>query len=170
MKLKFLIFAMMVAAMGPSREAPPPVDTSFPPPKSPEDAAPDVTESPPRPELTLYEAHEVNPGAFMWKSRPMVVFADTPNDPAFIEQMEELRGLPSILIERDVVVITDTSPEDASEWRNMLHPNGFSLVLFGKDGQIKLRKPFPSDVRELSRAIDKFPLRRQEIGRAGLGR
>ena len=38
-----------------------------------------------------------------------------------------------------------------------------------KDGQVKLRKPFPWDVREISRAIDKFPLRRQEIGRADLG-
>ena len=37
------------------------------------------------------------------------------------------------------------------------------LVLVGKDGQIKLRKPFPWDVRELSNSIDKTPLRQQEI-------
>ena len=37
-----------------------------------------------------------------------------------------------------------------------------------KDGQVKQRRPLPWDVREISRAIDKLPLRRQEIGRAGL--
>jgi hypothetical protein len=33
----------------------------------------------------------------------------------------------------------------------------------GKDGQIKLRKPFPWDARELSRSIDKMPMRQQEM-------
>ena len=31
------------------------------------------------------------------------------------------------------------------------------------DGQVKLRKPLPWDVRELTRSIDKMPLRQQEI-------
>ncbi len=37
------------------------------------------------------------------------------------------------------------------------------LVLVGKDGSVYLRKPFPWDVRELSRSIDKMPLRQQEM-------
>jgi hypothetical protein len=37
------------------------------------------------------------------------------------------------------------------------------LVLIGKDGQIELRKPAPWDVREITRSIDKMPLREQEV-------
>ncbi|MEO0922698.1 MAG: DUF4174 domain-containing protein, partial [Pseudomonadota bacterium] len=37
------------------------------------------------------------------------------------------------------------------------------LALVGKDGTIKLRKPVPWDVRELSRVIDKMPMRQQEV-------
>lgn len=47
--------------------------------------------------------------------------------------------------------------------RQRLRPRGFMLVLIGKDGGVKLRKPVPWDVREISRSIDKFPLRQQEI-------
>ena len=105
---------------------------------------------------------------FLWESRAIVVFADTPQDPAYVEQMNALTARPAMLIDRDVVVITDTDPDARSIWRNTLHPRGFSLVLMDKDGQVKLRKPFPWSVREISRAIDKFPLRLQEIGRAGV--
>jgi len=36
-------------------------------------------------------------------------------------------------------------------------------VLIGKDGNVKLRKPFAWGMRELSRVIDKMPMRQQEI-------
>ncbi|MDP5308005.1 DUF4174 domain-containing protein [Paracoccus sp. 2205BS29-5] len=118
--------------------------------------------------LREFDAAAVAPGDFLWTARPVVVFADTPDDPAFREQMQALRSRPGMLAERDVVVITDADPAAASPWRRQLHPRGFSLVVIDKDGQVKQRKPAPWDVREISRAIDKFPLRRQEIGRAGL--
>ena len=166
MKLKFLIFAGLLAAMGPAREAPP-ENVTQPAPMSPEEAAGAQTPAA-APELALHEAADVSPGDFMWKSRPVVVFADTPDDPAFREQMQALQSRPQMLIERDVVVVTDTDPAANGPWRKRLHPRGFSLVVMDKDGQVKQRKPAPWDVREISRAIDKFPLRRQEIGRAGV--
>lgn len=109
---------------------------------------------------------------FLWVARPVVVFADTPNDPRFIQQMELLDARKSELFARDVVVLTDTDPAARSAIRKQLRPRGFSLVLIGKDGQVELRKPAPWDVREISRAIDKMPLRQQEIRdakRAGEG-
>jgi len=101
--------------------------------------------------------------AFLWVARPVIVFADSPNDPRFIEQLDLLDQRKDALFERDVVVITDTDPANPSEIRRKLRPRGFSLVLVGKDGQIELRKPAPWDVRELTRSIDKMPLRQQEI-------
>lgn len=119
-------------------------------------------------ELQVVDAGEVEPAAFLWEARPVVVFADTSADPAFVEQLRMLTRDPGQLIARDVVVVTDTDPAANSTWRRSLRPEGFSLVLLDKDGQVKQRKPSPWSVREIWRAIDKFPLRRQEMGRAGV--
>ena len=67
---------------------------------------------------------------------------------------------------RDVVVLTDTDPAAQSPLRLRMRPRGFMLVLVDKEGQIELRKPFPWDVREITRSIDKMPLRQREIREA----
>lgn len=100
---------------------------------------------------------------FRWKKRPVLVFADSGDDPAYIEQIELLRERPEELLERDVIVLTDTDPEARAALRLKLRPRGFMLVLVGKDGGVKLRKPFPWDVREITRSIDKMPMRQREI-------
>ena len=100
---------------------------------------------------------------FEWKKRPVVVFADNENDPAFQTQMELLLEQPADLAERDVVILTDTDPDARSAIRLQMRPRGFMLVLVGKDGQIKLRKPRPWDVREITRSIDKMTIRQREI-------
>lgn len=101
--------------------------------------------------------------AFHWTHRPVIVFAESPNDPAFIDQMEMLRARPDELALRDVVVLTDTDPAARNPLRQKLRPRGFMLVIVGKDGQVALRKPFPWSVREISRTIDKMPIRQREI-------
>ena len=100
---------------------------------------------------------------FHWKRRPVLVFADSENDPAYIEQMELLRLREAELLDRDVIVLTDTDPDAQSALRLRMRPRGFMLVLVGKDGGVKLRKPFPWDVREITRSIDKMPMRQREI-------
>lgn len=175
MKLMILGMVMILAAMGPAREGTVPAI----PPRSPEErpvvVAPVAVEPvigvtrPGDGALTLNPADQVSPGDFLWTARPVVVFADTPEDPAFRQQIRVLRARPDMLSDRDVVVIVDTDPDGTSVWRQQLHPRGFSLVIIDKDGQVKMRKPFPWDVREISRSIDKFPLRLQETGRSDLG-
>ena len=99
----------------------------------------------------------------MFLRRPIVVFADSPADPTFTRQMQLIeRDLPA-LDQRDVVVIVDTDPAAKSAIRQKLRPRGFSLVLMDKDLKPVIRKPLPWDVREIVAAIDKFPLRRQEV-------
>ncbi len=100
---------------------------------------------------------------FRWKKRPVLVFADSEDDPAYIEQLELLGQRADALLERDVVVLTDTDPAARSPLRLQMRPRGFMLVLVGKDGGNKLRKPFPWDVREITRSIDKMPMREREI-------
>ncbi|WP_424984508.1 DUF4174 domain-containing protein [Microbulbifer sp. S227A] len=100
---------------------------------------------------------------FLWVKRPVVVFADSPADPRFAEQIERLGDDIGMLIDRDVVILTDTDPAAKSPLRQKLRPRGFMLVLLGKDGGVKLRKPMPWTVREITRSIDKTPERQREI-------
>lgn len=108
-------------------------------------------------------------GDLLYLKRPVVVFADSPNDPNFIRQMELLARDTGQLAARDVILIVDSDPAARSEVRQKLRPRGFSLVLLDKDLRPVIRKPLPWDVREITNAIDKFPLRRQEI-QQGAGR
>lgn len=114
-------------------------------------------------ELMFIEAADVTAEEFLWQARLIVVFADSALDPRFADQIAKLEVGAEALLERDVVVITDTDPANASALREDLRPRGFMMVLIGKDGVIRLRKPFAWDVREISRSIDKIPLRQQEV-------
>ncbi len=111
----------------------------------------------------VFSAEEVSAGEFLWIARPVIVFGDSEFDPRFVQQMALIEELPEELATRDVVIITDSDPAVLSDIRKEYRPRGFMLVLVGKDGSVYLRKPFPWDVRELSRSIDKMPLRQQEI-------
>ncbi|OUS20688.1 hypothetical protein DI396_01995 [Litorivita pollutaquae] len=121
----------------------------------------------PEPAVTpVIDAGDVdNLSEFKWIKRPLVIFSDSPFNPDFMRQMTLLAEGVAELAARDVVVITDTDPAAATSLREELRPRGFALVLIGKDGGVKLRKPVPWDVRELSRSIDKMPLRQQELKR-----
>ena len=117
--------------------------------------------------LVPLDAADVTLEDFLWIARPLVVFADTPADPRFVEQMALLADRPDPLIERDVVIIIDTDPSARSAVRTALRPRGFSVVVVGKDGTVGLRRPAPRDVREIVRAIDNFQLRQEEVRQGG---
>jgi hypothetical protein len=132
--------------------------------EEPETLDPDMVEElNAEPGLEIMEAGERELSDFLWLARPLVVFADGPNDPRFVQQMGYIEARPEELLERDVVVIVDTDPSAESPIRTALRPRGFDLVLIGKDGQRYLRKPNPWDVREITRSIDKMPMRQQEM-------
>ena len=109
------------------------------------------------------EAVDVDLDEFLWLKRPIIVLADTPADPNFQEQVALLLERPDELLLRDVVLIVDADPKAGAEIRTRLRPRGFMLTLIGKDGRINLRKPFPWNVREITNAMDKWPLRQKEI-------
>lgn len=195
MKLKFMIFVMALAAMGPARDAPPPDGAAVRAPDGataatqPRDTVPQRNparlppvaqrvEPDPLPDASplddgspqVLDAATVDPDQFLWTARPVVIFADTADDPAFVDQVALLRRDGRALASRDVVLVLDSDPSANSAWRQQLRPQGFSLVLIDKDGQVKIRRPVPWDAREIGRAIDRLPLRRQEIGRGSVMR
>ena len=100
---------------------------------------------------------------FLWNNRLLLVFSDTPDDPRFQEQIKLLNESVDMLRDRDVIVLTDTDPSEKSPMRTRMRPRGFMLVLVGKDGVVEQRKPLPWTVREITRSIDKMPIRQREI-------
>ncbi len=108
-------------------------------------------------------AGDTDLGEFLWTRRVLVVFADSPADPRYQDQIEFLQDGEDMLRERDVIVLTDTNPADRSPARRKLRPRGFQLTLVDKDGMVKLRKPVPWTVREIAATIDKTPMRLMEV-------
>ena len=108
---------------------------------------------------------DTNLKVYEWSHRPVVIFANSDRDPNFISQMEFLSEDIRALQERDIIVLIDTDPNLSSSLRKKLRPHGFAFILIGKDGQVKLRKPSPWNIREIARVIDKMPIRQQEIAR-----
>ena len=111
----------------------------------------------------VFDANSVDIDELLWLARPVIVFADSPNDPRLLQQLDLFAERPDDLAERDVILLTDTDPAKRGLWRTELRPRGFMLVIMGKDGEVELRKPAPWDVREITRSIDKMPLRQQEV-------
>lgn len=101
--------------------------------------------------------------SFKWVARPVIVFADSPADPRFQQQIDLLMDDVDMLADRDVIVLTDTDPAAKSPIRQKLRPRGFQMVLVDKDGAVKLRKPAPWSVREITRSIDKTLMRQREV-------
>lgn len=122
-----------------------------------------VAEAADAPALPIVDSADVTLDDFLWVKRPIVVFADAAADPRFVEQMRFLESDIEELLLRDVVVMTDTDRKSGSALRKKLRPRGFMLALIDKDGEVKLRKPAPWTVREITRSIDKWPTRQQEI-------
>ena len=113
--------------------------------------------------LLIIDATETDLDSFLWQMRAIVLFANTPADPAFEQQLRAIRDRAAEFVERDVVVILDTDPAAGSDARLRLRPRGFMMAIIDKDGEVKQRRPSPRSARELIAVIDRFPLRRQEM-------
>ena len=114
-------------------------------------------------DLTVEENTDLTIDEFLWQKRLFIIFSDSPFDPNYIEQLEFLEEGVENLVEREVAVLLDYSPDAESAIRTELRPRGFAILLIGKDGTIYLRKPTTWNVREISNTIDKFPIRQQEL-------
>ena len=90
----------------------------------------------------IFDGVQTDLNEFLWIKRPLIVFADAPADPRYVEQMQFLTDRLEALDARDVVVLTDTDPGARSDLRQRFHP---------------------WDVREISRVIDKLPTRQREM-------
>lgn len=101
--------------------------------------------------------------ALKWRSRPVLVFADDPAGAAYRAQFALLRKARAGVEERDIIVFSDTAPGSSGALRARLKVEGFTLVLIGKDGGVKLRADSPVAPEDLFRTIDRMPMRQREM-------
>ena len=69
----------------------------------------------------------------------------------------------SELTEREIIVLSDTSPNENGTLRKQLNPKGFEVVLVGKDGGMKLRETTPLSTEVLLSTIDRMPMRQARL-------
>lgn len=101
--------------------------------------------------------------AYRWNARPVVIFALSPEDPDYTQAMAGLQQAEAGLAERDVVVLTDTDPGAKGLYRARIAPEGFTMLLIGKDGRIKLQSRTVLSVDQLFASIDRMPMRLREM-------
>jgi hypothetical protein len=120
---------------------------------------------------------------YQWKSRLVLLFTPSPDDPLFLQQMSLLAEQSEAFEERDVLFISITPNGEyentgrfleeslARQYHQHFSPdkNQFELIVVGLDSTEKLRARNtltpPSVLLEL---IDGMPMRRQEL-RQGYG-
>jgi hypothetical protein len=115
---------------------------------------------------------------YTWKFRPVFVFTGPDGDASFEEQQRLFRAHRSGLVEREVVVVwvkgdrvtSELGPAptlEASQLRTRYgaSTSGFSVVLVGKDGGVKLTQAVPLQADRLFATIDAMPMRRREMAK-----
>ncbi|MEM6490149.1 MAG: DUF4174 domain-containing protein [Pseudomonadota bacterium] len=117
--------------------------------------------------FTVLNAGEVDASLdrFAWSHRPILVFAGAEDDPRLAAQLDALRAAALELAERDNVVIVDRGGDSALARR--FRPNGFTVILVGKDGGEKLRRTEVTPPQDLNDLIDTMPMRRREMREDG---
>ncbi len=112
-----------------------------------------------------------------WHSRPVVIFADSANDPRVEEQTALLNAQSAALAERAMTVIIvagdrvtrDGAPfpatPDSLRARLRVEGGTFTVLLLGKDGGIKRRETTVTAPEVLFQQIDAMPMRQQEMRR-----
>ena len=114
---------------------------------------------------------------FKWENRLLFLFAEDSNDPLFKNLQSQIRAQKTEVDDRDLIVFEvpakgparmGTTPLDrqqADSIRNHfdITSNGFSLILVGKDGGIKLKREDHVDLSAVFGLIDSMPMRQNEM-------
>lgn len=97
---------------------------------------------------------------YLWQARPIVIFASA-DDPRLDTQLDRFRAVEADLIDRDNIVVVDTTPD--SPLRQRFRPGAFTVVLVGLDGGEKFRRDGLVAPGTLNALVDTMPMRRQEL-------
>ena len=114
---------------------------------------------------------------YQWKNRPLLLFAFSPDAPAYRTVMKQLNSQADQIADRDMVIIeifetglvrVDARPmpaENADKLRKRFEvaEGMLTAILIGKDGGLKSRQTGRIDLAEIFALIDTMPMRRREM-------
>ncbi len=120
---------------------------------------------------------------YLWKSRPLLVFAPTQNDPRLVETLDRIEASRCDFVDRDMVLgvvvtegestldgnVIDTDESRRLAKRYAVGADAFTVLLIGKDGGEKRRATAVPDLQAIYALIDGMPMRSNEM-RADPGR
>ena len=105
------------------------------------------------------------------KNRLLLVFAPSKADPRWQTQNSLLAGSAADFQERDLLrfdcLEQGGNKNAALRSRCSVKPGQFRVLLIGKDGHVASGGPTPLCLHALTGQIDKMPMRREEMRRAG---
>jgi hypothetical protein len=117
---------------------------------------------------------------FAWNNRPLVIFAPSPADPRYRDQLAAVEANRAGFEARDMVWIevfesearshAGGEPLTAEETETLRErfetPRGqYTLLLVGKDTTVKRRTSEPVSMQSLFDQIDQMPMRQREMKR-----
>lgn len=100
---------------------------------------------------------------YRWENRPVILFSPSAQDDTYRNAVTALDAARAALRDRDIIVLSDVTPDNPSALRQRLEPKGFLMLLVGKDGGIKLRSEEAIPVETLKQTIDAMPMRQREM-------
>ena len=130
--------------------------------------------------LTVWTPEEIlsmDLAQFQWKNRLLFIFAQDVSHPLFKGLQSQIAAQKAGVEERDLIVFEvpaqgparmNTNPLDQQEADSIrnhfaLPSNAFSLILVGKDGDIKLQREDRVDLSAIFGLIDSMPMRQREM-------
>ena len=116
--------------------------------------------------------------AYLWKDRPIIVFAPSKYDERLLDQIGRFSMHRKEYRDRDVKVIRIGGVSMQVDGSGVPHApvlrekygvprDQFAVILVGKDGGEKLRVSEPTDPRVFYDLIDTMPMRQEEIRQRG---
>ncbi len=113
----------------------------------------------------------------LWENRVLLLFSPNEESKIFQTQLQEFIISEEKMIDRDLLLYqvfnnSGTTPsgeqlakEKLMSWRKkwQVEPEGFLLVLIGKDGGTKYKSPEKTDPSVIFDLIDSMPMRRAEM-------
>ena len=114
---------------------------------------------------------------YTWKNRLLLLFAPSRSHPYYESLQQALMERSADATDRDMVVFEilasgpsridgaeiDSRTSHSLREKFQIPPQGFSVILIGKDGRIKLKRGEQTNLEDIFGLIDSMPMRREEI-------
>ena len=104
-----------------------------------------------------------------WKKRVIIITSDHPGNLHYMKQTDSFGTVENDISERDIVIIDLQKSAGNDKFNQQLKtrfnvgPEGFRLILIGKDGTVKLDQNNFTEPEKIFALIDSMPMRKREM-------